>query len=171
MRDNKGSGRNSRRGQQEMVGFVLIVVIVVIALMVFLVISIRKPDEMKQNKEIENALSAILKKTTGCAVNFEPDYDSVEDLIKSCRDNEKCANLNKMACDYLNETMADIINAVLKTEAGVSAYEFVVFVEENDGGGEMFKMTGGNCTGTLNGAQRIIYSSGENIIIRTRFCY
>ena len=73
----------ANRSQQEMVGFVLIVVIVIVALMVFLVISVRKPSEIKESAEVENLLDVLMDHTTECAVISEPDYDSVKDLVKS----------------------------------------------------------------------------------------
>ena len=72
------------RGQQEMVGFILIVVLVVIGLMVFLILSVRNSPEPVNSLAVENMLASIMKHTTECAIVFEPQFDSFEDLFKSC---------------------------------------------------------------------------------------
>jgi len=71
-------------GQQEIVGFVLIVVLVVVGLMVFLIISLRDSPVDDDSVVVVNILDAVMKHTTECAVVYEPDYDNFEDLFKSC---------------------------------------------------------------------------------------
>ena len=79
-------------GQQEMVGFVLIVAIVMVGLMVFLVISLKNSDTEINSVEVDHLLNAILKHTTTCAIDFEPNYDDLEDLFKSCHKGDLCKN-------------------------------------------------------------------------------
>jgi len=112
-----------KKAQQEMVGFVLIVVIVIVAMMVLLIISLRKPTQVNENVEADNLLSALMKYTTACAINYEPDYDSVRDLIKSCQTNKKCNNLDVMACDYMNETLREVMHSVWEGESAIKAYQ------------------------------------------------
>ena len=71
---------DKKRAQQEIVGFVLIVVIVMIGLMVFLVISIRTENEVTNSAEVDNILSSIMRHTTNCAISYEPDYGTFEDF-------------------------------------------------------------------------------------------
>ncbi|MGC9310048.1 MAG: hypothetical protein ACP5D2_05130, partial [Candidatus Nanoarchaeia archaeon] len=94
-----------KEAQQEMVGFILIVVLVVIALMVFLILSIGQEEQAESSLQINNMLDAMLDYTTDCAIVFEPQYDSLDELIKSCYSNERCSNLDMMACDYMNTTL------------------------------------------------------------------
>ena len=156
------------KAQQEMVGFVLIVVLVMVALMVFLVISLRKPVKANESAEIENLLSVLLKYTTECAIVYEPDYDNVKDLIKSCYENKKCKNLDKMACDYLNESLGDVMEELMATEAGVGAYNLNIFHDESGG---MLVLSEGNCSGAVYGAQKMISVASGKIVIRLEFCY
>ena len=65
-----------KKGQQEIVGFVLIVVLVVVGMMVFLIISTRTSDDEVKSVEVGNMLDAIMKHTSECAVVYEPDYDN-----------------------------------------------------------------------------------------------
>jgi len=164
--------RKINKGQQEMVGFVLIVVLVVVAAMVFLVISMKqKQGDVGESIEIENLISAILESTTDCAIVFEPQYSNVEDLIKSCQENDICSNLDKSACDYLDEKLNEIMIDVMNTEAKISAYE--LFVASRSGENEDLiipVIKQGNCTGSVQGSQAIINQAYGDIVFRMKVC-
>ena len=108
----------NRKAQQEMVGFVLIVVLVIIGMMVFLIISLRDSGEVTDSLEVDNMIGAVMRHTTECAIVFEPQYDTFEDLFKSCYDNDKCDNLGVDACDYLNESLRDVVGLSAIRHAG-----------------------------------------------------
>ena len=158
-----------KKGQQEIAGFVLIVVLVVIALMIFLIISVRKTPEEVQSLEVENMLSAVMKYKTDCAIVYEPDYDNIEDLVKSCYDNARCTNLDKMACAYLNESLQDIMSDLMKSESTVGAYELDIFHRDSEE--RILFLFDGNCTGSVSGAQKNIMVDSGDIIVRLRLCY
>ena len=163
----------NKKGQNEMVGFVLIVVLVVVALMVFLVISVRKPSEQVESAEIENLLSAMLEYTTGCAISYEPDFDSYRDLVKDCYNDRKCNNLDKMACDYLNELSEEMMEDIIASESQIGAYELNIYHKSNSGDAQdsLLKLMEGNCTGNVFGAQEAISEREGNIIVNLKFCY
>ena len=54
------------KGQQEIVGFVLIVVLVVVGLMVFLIISLKDSPVDDDSVVVVNILDAVMKHTTDC---------------------------------------------------------------------------------------------------------
>jgi len=170
---------NKNKGQQEMVGFVLIVVLVVVGLMVFLVISARSSDEAPSSIQVENMLDAIMDQTTKCAITYEPDYDNFEDLFKSCHQKKTCSNLDficpntgdmisKSACDCLNESLIEVLDGMLNTEATISAYQ-IEFREKDEPDG-ILKVFDGNCTGTISEAQRNVVSGSDSLIIRMKVC-
>jgi len=164
--------KNKKNAQQEMVGFVLIVAIVLIALMVFLVISIRNKTEFKQSDDVVNFVNVLMMHTTECAIVYEPDYDNVKDLIKSCYNNQKCKNLNKMACDYLNESLSQIMGKVMETDASVSAYELDIAYENNDERNYVIpQILKGNCSGSVYGGQQLISVESGKITVLVKFCY
>ncbi len=171
MKIEKLNLNKKNKGQQEMVGFVLIVVLVMIAIMIFIVISVRKTPEDRQSLETGNMLSVMMKQTTGCAIVFEPEYDNVEALIKSCYFNKNCENLNKPSCDYLNETLSGIIGDLKQTDNSIGAYELSV-LNENDGASSsrLAYIRAGNCTTSMIGAQKIIVSDSGNLVVRLRVC-
>jgi hypothetical protein len=161
------------KAQQEMVGFVLIVVLVVIALMIFLVISARKPVQSTESAKIENLLSSVMRYTTDCAINSEPDFETVEDLIKSCYKNKECKNLEMPACDYLNSTMKNILTDLYNTESVYQGYDFSVVVSSKDSSEResMFQDSYGNCLGnSKTGAEKISLDSQMSVNIVLKFC-
>lgn len=156
------------RGQQEIAGFVLIVVLVIVALMVFLVISLRNSGETGESVEVSNILDAIMKHTSDCAIVYEPDYDNFEDLFKSCYQGKRCKNLQVDACDYLNESLNDVLDAMVVSESAIFSYQLDFFVKDGEG---LFRIIGGNnCTGRIIGAQRSVISDSESLIIRMQIC-
>ncbi|MFH1291078.1 MAG: hypothetical protein ABIH79_00800 [archaeon] len=155
------------KGQQEMVGFVLIVVLVIIGLMVFLIISVRNSPEPVNSLAIENMLASIMKHTTGCAIVFEPEYDSFYESFKSCYKDDDCINLGRSACDYLNESLRDVLGDVMDSEATVGAYQLDFFVKDGE---SLLRIVEGNCTGSVLAAQRSMVSVSESLIVRIKTC-
>jgi hypothetical protein len=155
------------KGQQEIVGFVLIVVIVMIAMMVFLIISVRDSGEEISSVGVSNMLDVLMKTTTECAVVYEPDYDDFEDLFKSCYKEDGCSNLDRPACEYLNESFMDVISSVVQSDASILGWSVDFF--ERDGVG-ILRWEEGNCTRGVSGAQRSIVSGGDSLVVRMRIC-
>lgn len=161
---------NKKKGQQEMVGFVLIVVLVMVGLMIFLVISLRQDKVTENDVEVKNLLSAMMKYTTECAVVAEPQYDTLEGLFKSCYSTKRCKNLNKGSCDYLNETLKDVVEAMLASEATINAYQIDFLSKDDEGEQGIMRILEGNCTGEVASAQRDVVSSGNHLVIRLKLC-
>ncbi|VVB80675.1 Uncharacterised protein [uncultured archaeon] len=113
------------KAQQEIAGFVIIVVLVIVALMIFVVISLKQtPTEIKSDAA-SNALAGVLSYTSECSVN-PPYSESVRDVVKDCYENQKCNNLNLMACSYLNQTLAEMLPDLLinpQVSGTIKAYE------------------------------------------------
>ena len=160
----------NKEGQQEMVGFVLIVVLVVIGLMVFLIWSINNSGEAEDSLEVENMLDVIMRSTTDCALVNEPDYDDFEDLIKDYYDNKQCKNLEVSAEDYLNKSLRAVLSDVFDSEATISAYTFTISVRDDSGIQGLMIFSEGNCSGDISGAQRRIDVGAEDLIIRLNVC-
>ena len=81
----------NKKSQQEIIGFVLIIVIVSIIGVIFLSLSIGREQPSGQTSiEISNLLEASMYYTTDCVVGFIPQYKSGQELVKSCWDNDKC---------------------------------------------------------------------------------
>ncbi len=178
-----------KKAQQEIVGFVLIVVIVVVIGLFLLVFYLRQPAVEHKSLDIQNFLQASMKYTTECAESIEP--LSLEDLIKSCYKNERCLN-EKIACDILNDTLSEITHESWLTspQKPVNAYSILTYYEESslleketserkeedeEAGKfvkqEILSLKEDNCTGTKTGAQHLISNYPGKIIINMEICY
>lgn len=161
--------RFNRKGQNEMVGFVLIVVLVMIALVVFMVISLRTDNDASESLAVENMISSVMRTSTECAIVFEPDYDNFEDLIRSCYGNKRCKN-GEMACDYLNESLGEVMESVVATEATISGYRVSVFHKNEEEFDYLVDFYEGNCSSSLKGSQRAIATSSGSLVFRVEVC-
>ena len=131
-------GKISKKAQQEIIGFVLIIVIVSIIGVIFLSLSIGRGEPSKQTSiEVSNLLESSMYYTTDCAVNFIPQYKSGQDLVKSCWNEERCLENEfgeRMACEVLNNTLKTIINQGLDVcdECVNKAYELNIYYSPLD---------------------------------------
>ena len=117
-KNNIMTNKKSKRSQQEIIGFVLIVVIVSIIGIVFLSLSIGRGEVSEQTSiEVSNLLEASMYYTSDCVVGFIPQYKDGQDLVKSCWNNERCLDIGsgeKLACEVLNNTLKQIIGESLE---------------------------------------------------------
>ena len=166
----------NRKGQEEMVGFVVIVMIVVVVGVVFLAFSIRKPSSTTQKQqELADISWALLGYTTNCSINTMP--QSVWDLARHCNvNNPQCDNSGgKMACQALNETVIDALATLIGrtnitlSDKFVHAYRFK-FIGEGIPNGELI-IEKGNLSGNYFSYLTFIPSNNGDINVTTRFYY
>lgn len=111
------------KGQHEIVGFVLIVLVVSIVGVIFLAITLATPEPERQNSvEVSNLLSASMYYTTSCAINYVPQYRSIQDLVKECYNDlsgnsRECLD-GRNVCDVLKEDLKEILDASLDVGEG-----------------------------------------------------
>jgi len=98
----------NKKGQEEMVGFVLIVVIVTIAVLVLLIFSMRRPSGLEASQEVENFIQASTYFTTDC--KLAGNDLSLKKLIVACQNTERCSN-DKDACESLKFNMNNLIES------------------------------------------------------------
>ena len=72
------------KAQHEIAGFVLIVLVVSVIGVVFLTIAFSKDTQSHNSIEVSNLLESSMYYTTGCAMNYIPNYKEMGDLIKDC---------------------------------------------------------------------------------------
>jgi hypothetical protein len=156
-----------RKGQQEIVGFVLIVVLVMVGLMVFLIISARDSGKSSDSVRVSNMLDVVMRATSDCAIVYEPDYDDFGDLFKSCFKGDSCSNSGLSACEYLNESLVDIVSSMVLSDSSVESWSAEFFVRDGEG---IMKWDNESCNGVSSGAQRVIVSGGTSLVIRMRIC-
>jgi hypothetical protein len=135
--------------QQEIVGFVLIVVLVVIGLMFFLLYSFKADGDLKDDDLVlGNLMSSIMHYTTSCSVDGSD--QTVLDLFANCYNGDGCDNKEETSCDLLNSELGFILEAAYKTEGSVNGLSFDFYMDDELGirGVQGFeKLFVGNCTG------------------------
>lgn len=100
----------NKRAQEEMIGFVLIVIIIAVILLVFLSISLKKSSKYPDSPEIDSFLQVLSYYTSDCVADYEPNYLEIRSLIKECSMNSLCLD-GRSACDALNTTLSEIVEA------------------------------------------------------------
>ena len=158
----------NKKAQEEIVGFVLIILLVTIIALVFLGISIRKPVEKLPSSELESFLQASMRYSTDCLVSPERRYN-LKDVIVSCAEiNEMCLN-GKSACQTLNET-ADVLLREGWNVCGdcpIKEYKFRVWEGNNR---TLMTIKGGNCTGDRVFSQVFLHSYSGKITADLEIC-
>ena len=106
-----------KRGQEELVGFGLIIVIVSVIMLFFLWFYLTKPSESNlQDYEAENLVRATLDYTTLCQERSR-DFISIGELISWCYFGDKtCESGN--SCGILNDTLDEIFDAAMSASGG-----------------------------------------------------
>jgi hypothetical protein len=138
-----------KKAQQEMVGFILIVVLVIVALMVFLIVSANKPLVSVDSPATKSLMSSIMAYTTDCVFS-EPYKTNVMELMIGCYENNKrCVNLNKGSCEYLNETLSKVMTSLTDSDPTIVAYTIETYWQsDNDEKPEAFyRLASGLCIG------------------------
>ena len=96
------------KAQEEMVGFVLILIVVAVIILVFLSISLRKPRDVVESYEVESFLQALSQHVSNCSINYASNKVEIKDLIEECFQGSLCLN-GKTACEELNSTLSILI--------------------------------------------------------------
>src|SRR3989338_6892512 len=102
--------KKNKFGQEEMIGFALIIILVSIILLVFLAFSLNKSKtESTESYEVNSFLQSTLQYTSTCQTSSGiKRFESIQDLVFGCDLKEKCSN-NEDTCKALNETLTDIL--------------------------------------------------------------
>ncbi len=104
----------SKKAQEEMVGFGLIIVIAAVVILIFLSFMLRKPNTGVENSfEAESFMQAMLQYTTNC--NDNQGFVNIQNLIFDCSENQICED-ERSSCEVLNKSMGDILSNSWKLE-------------------------------------------------------
>ncbi|MBR9701635.1 hypothetical protein GOV13_01810 [Candidatus Pacearchaeota archaeon] len=99
----------NKSGQEEMIGFTMIVIIVTVILLIFIGFSLRSPQkEAVESYEVESFIQSFKEYTTDCAEGYEPVYYSIRRLITACKNGEMCSD-NRDTCEVLDTTIREIL--------------------------------------------------------------
>lgn len=150
----------NKTGQEEFVGFGLIIIVVAVVLLIFVSFALRNNsgNEPIESYEVESFVQTMLQYTTDCEDNLE--FLTIQDLIFDCRNREKCLD-GRDTCKVLEEKIKGIVEAGWSVEEGSLAkgYELVILEE----GEEMLKIEEGNSTRNYKGSKQSFSRGGKSI--------
>ncbi|MEK6871508.1 MAG: hypothetical protein AABX16_01250 [Nanoarchaeota archaeon] len=170
----------SKQGQHEIAGFVIIVLIVSVIGVIFLSLSFGNQNiEESSSPEISRLLGSSMYVTSSCAINYIPHYRDMQDLVKECHkdtggNSRNCLN-GRNACVVLEEELQTIIEKGLEINEGAvnKAYTLTIYSssEKSGGGDEILSFAAGtfsNCTRIIGGNHPIAVDSFSGEILDTR---
>lgn len=162
----------TKKAQQEIMGFVLIIVLVAIIALIFLGFALRKPSTTKiqENQDTSNFLQAALQVTSSCKL-YSGQYGTMQDAVKACYKGEVCGESNLTACDILNSTFREILESEFLSEKPVRLYDMRIYLDKTNQ--DILRISKGNSTAQLScySAQEAVYVSEGNLLIELKLCY
>ena len=139
---------DKKKGQEEMVGFAIIMVIVVIAILFFLVFAFNgNSSQNDQSFQVSNFLQSAMQVTTNCSSNYAQNY-SVQDLISECASGNSCGK--ESSCAVLNSTMRKMLDSGWNIQNGSAVKGYEMDIVSN--GGSLMSFKKGQQTNTHIGA-------------------
>lgn len=164
----------NRKAQEEIVGFVLVVVIVAIIFLVFLGIAVRQsePVTQKESGDVSRFLESMMEYTTDCAIVSEYSYLSLGELVKECNSGTTCLYGGK-SCDALKRTIQGAVEANWRIgpDRPIKGYLFNSTYSSESRAKEVLAMTKGNCTYERIGGEYEIPAYPGNIRVALEMCY
>lgn len=140
-----GLSKMRKRGQEEMVGFVLIIILTAIIFVILLGISLRKPAAPieRENAELESFTQAMLGVTSSCVLGYAGNYQSLRDVILACNDGKICLS-GENSCTVLEEEVRGLMDVGWKVSEDRVIKGYYAMVQL--GSGEVINVTKGNQT-------------------------
>ena len=156
-----------KKGQEEIVGFALIIIIATVMILFLLSFSLRSnKKENVESPELTSFVQASLQYTTTCEVNSN--NLSVQNLVFECIDNGLCSD-NRDSCAVLNSTLAGIVGEGWKVglDRPVKGYELLVRGNNNS----IVAISEGNVTANYKGALQDLARGSSSIEITLKIYY
>ncbi len=167
-----------KKAQEEIVGFVAIVVLVSVVIVVLLGISLNKEpaSNSKESKELGRFLESSMEYTSDCSFVSDK-YASLSELIKECYKNSgsRCSSGIEV-CMAGEKALAETLAASWSVGANrpIKGYIFNSNYTQNltqDVSKEIITITNGNCSSKYTTAEYLIPADNGIIINSFRLCY
>ena len=164
----------NNKAQEEIIGFVIIVVIVALVSVFLLGLSLRSPNSSnKESKDIYQFLSSSMELTTQCSISYEPDYLKLSELISQCaHPNSLCLN-GEDICVQTETILKNILEAAFPVgeESPIKGYEFKSTEGNNTLSKEFISIKKGSCGTIIKGSEVLIPSPNGVISNTLKLCY
>ena len=141
---------NSKRSQEEMLGFAMILIVVAVIILVFISFSLKKPvKEPVENYEVSSFLQSIFPYTTDCRDNLE--YLPIRKLILRCRNSDLCED-GRNTCDVLKQELQGLVDKSwnINKKYAINGYLLNISIDDE----EIMAVQSGNLTGNYKGAMQ-----------------
>lgn len=149
-----------KRGQEEMVGFALIVIIVSIVLLVFLGFFLgNSNNKTVESFEAESFVSSTLQYSTECQNYYG--FVSVNDLIFMCNSRLTCQD-GQESCEILNSTLNGILNQSWNVGGGSPIKGYILNIT-SDTGIVLPSLSKGNITKNSEGTLQPFSKGGASV--------
>lgn len=167
-----------RKGQEEIVGFVVVVVLIAVVALVFLSFSLRSDVKTRESVGLSHFVESLAEYTTECSLSGAPDYASIGELYRACYQGARCSN-EADSCLILNRTLMPLINNSLRVgeDRPLRGYRFTVsFIETGSTTGQevirpILSLVQGNCSSQQQrGTSDFRYASGGIIRAHINTC-
>lgn len=158
-----------RKGQEELVGFVAVVVLVLVIGLIYLTLSLRHttPQAIK-SVEVSQFLESARHLTVFCESSFYNQSISLARAFELCRRGAFCGSSS--SCDLLNNTTSGMIRAALNpgAEQPVQAFElnarYLYSANQSSVVIPFFKLAHGACGNLTRRGSEAIYPAEEGVI-------
>jgi len=168
----------NKKGQEEMVGFALVVIIVAIVGLLLLGLSIRSGGSNSadsDNYQIRQFLDSSMHVTSDCTLRNNIDYGLVSDLVRECYQSsgKECLNSGETVCSNLNSTLNGIIakGLMIGPDRPNKGYNLNISFEGKINE-EILSTQSGECAGDLTAGEYLIPQDRESgiIVVRLTLC-
>lgn len=162
--------RKNKSGQEEFVGFAIIMVIIAIIGVIFLGIMMRQgsgDSQAYRSVDAENLLGSMMQVTSSC-VESPPFFREMRDLVKDCDEDRECED-GRLACDVLEEEVSWNLDKAMESDNKIKGYNFKVGAGSINDSRVIKEVKRGNCSMSI-GDYVVIPSSPEDLYASLRFC-
>lgn len=161
----------NKKAQEEIMGFVILIVVIIIIGLVFFAFSLRKATTIEpEHNKMDDFIQSTLSYTTGCVINFES--QNIKELIRQCdaSSTSKCEN-NITICTELNSTITNIVHSLLGTEiTNFYVHGYSLNISGSSDSSKLF-IKEGNLTGNYFASSTSIPSLDSPITLKLKVYY
>ena len=148
---------HKRKAQEEMLGFILIVVLIVVIGVVFLFLA--KPKiKLEKNIQIDNLLYSIMEYT----VNNK----QMKEVIKECYEEG-----DESRCIELKRSIEDMLNVMIAKSGMVIGKQLVGYSLNITNSEPVLAIREGSLTGNMFSSYHVILAEPKDILVKLRFYY
>ncbi len=154
----------NKRAQEEIVGFVVIIIMIIVIGLVFLGFSLRQQPESTQHQE------SVMLDTMYSILSYSTYDTDMRELIKDCYLNPSSSCNGKPVCEHVKDTFSEILDEVLgKDIANSYVNGYVLNITVSGESQDLINMEKGQITGNYFGAEIPIPASGTDLIFSLRY--